>query len=148
MHKHISSAQNSAVKRLLQLQEKSRTRKKEGGFIIEGLREIGLAVSGQYMITELYIKEGYTEDVSIKKLINALQDASVTILSEEVYRKIAYRDGTESVIAFAKAKNTSLQELLAVSYTHLRAHETVLDLVCRLLLEKKKISKKIDYIPL
>ena len=25
----------------------------------------------------------------------------------------------------------------AVSYTHLRAHETVLDLVCRLLLEKK-----------
>src|SRR5664280_3500538 len=27
---------------------------------------------------------------------------------------------------------------LAVSYTHLRAHETVLDLVCRLLLEKKK----------
>mgnify|MGYP003380697226 CR=1 FL=1 len=25
-----------------------------------------------------------------------------------------------------------------VSYTHLRAHETVLDLVCRLLLEKKQ----------
>ena len=29
-------------------------------------------------------------------------------------------------------------EVVAVSYTHLRAHETVLDLVCRLLLEKKK----------
>ena len=28
-----------------------------------------------------------------------------------------------------------------VSYTHLRAHETVLDLVCRLLLEKKKIQE-------
>ena len=28
----------------------------------------------------------------------------------------------------------------AVSYTHLRAHETVLDIVCRLLLEKKKKS--------
>ena len=28
--------------------------------------------------------------------------------------------------------------LVPVSYTHLRAHETVLDLVCRLLLEKKK----------
>ena len=27
---------------------------------------------------------------------------------------------------------------VSVSYTHLRAHETVLDLVCRLLLEKKK----------
>src|SRR5664280_3551408 len=28
--------------------------------------------------------------------------------------------------------------IVSVSYTHLRAHETVLDLVCRLLLEKKK----------
>ena len=27
---------------------------------------------------------------------------------------------------------------ISVSYTHLRAHETVLDLVCRLLLEKQK----------
>src|SRR5664280_1849837 len=32
--------------------------------------------------------------------------------------------------------------LTPVSYTHLRAHETVLDLVCRLLLEKKKKQKK------
>src|SRR5665811_2527938 len=31
-----------------------------------------------------------------------------------------------------------LYNTLTVSYTHLRAHETVLDLVCRLLLEKKK----------
>ena len=29
----------------------------------------------------------------------------------------------------------------SVSYTHLRAHETVLDIVCRLLLEKKKIQQ-------
>ena len=35
----------------------------------------------------------------------------------------------------------ALQDQEAVSYTHLRAHETVLDLVCRLLLEKKKTSK-------
>src|SRR5665811_2521717 len=34
--------------------------------------------------------------------------------------------------------------ITSVSYTHLRAHETVLDLVCRLLLEKKK---KKNHIP-
>ena len=33
----------------------------------------------------------------------------------------------------------------SVSYTHLRAHETVLDLVCRLLLEKKKNKSNIHY---
>ena len=32
--------------------------------------------------------------------------------------------------------------ITSVSYTHLRAHETVLDLVCRLLLEKKNNNKK------
>ena len=36
------------------------------------------------------------------------------------------------------AVDGSTLRLEAVSYTHLRAHETVLDLVCRLLLEKKK----------
>ena len=35
------------------------------------------------------------------------------------------------------AKPTGIT-VATVSYTHLRAHETVLDLVCRLLLEKKK----------
>ena len=32
-----------------------------------------------------------------------------------------------------------------VSYTHLRAHETVLDLVCRLLLEKKNQTRRQMY---
>ena len=36
----------------------------------------------------------------------------------------------------------NVTSLLAVSYTHLRAHETVLDLVCRLLLEKKTTKNK------
>ena len=35
-------------------------------------------------------------------------------------------------------KQKSSHRVRSVSYTHLRAHETVLDLVCRLLLEKKK----------
>ena len=38
----------------------------------------------------------------------------------------------DSVLSFLSGS------LMSVSYTHLRAHETVLDLVCRLLLEKKK----------
>ena len=35
---------------------------------------------------------------------------------------------------------------VSVSYTHLRAHETVLDIVCRLLLEKKKTIIISEYI--
>ena len=38
----------------------------------------------------------------------------------------------------AKVVRIDRDSSYSVSYTHLRAHETVLDLVCRLLLEKKK----------
>ena len=41
-----------------------------------------------------------------------------------------------------RAERAERQEPEPVSYTHLRAHETVLDLVCRLLLEKKTQQKK------
>ena len=46
----------------------------------------------------------------------------------------------EAGIAYRKTQivNWDPVDQTAVSYTHLRAHETVLDLVCRLLLEKKK----------
>ena len=43
----------------------------------------------------------------------------------------AFGAGTASYDMFGDGRD-------AFSYTHLRAHETVLDLVCRLLLEKKK----------
>ena len=48
---------------------------------------------------------------------------------------------TNSVLVAAQPAQFSVIEALVknpVSYTHLRAHETVLDIVCRLLLEKKK----------
>ena len=58
------------------------------------------------------------------------------------YIKEAY--GAEFVGAgtVAKKDDKKVQDAHAVSYTHLRAHETDSYLVCRLLLEKKKITQK------
>ena len=39
----------------------------------------------------------------------------------------------------------AFERFFPVSYTHLRAHETVLDLVCRLLLEKTKSHSHAQY---
>ena len=47
------------------------------------------------------------------------------------------QDASEVDELSADTSQLSLSKV-PVSYTHLRAHETVLDLVCRLLLEKKK----------
>ena len=46
-----------------------------------------------------------------------------------------------TALLYKKQMDESSKEYLPVSYTHLRAHETVLDLVCRLLLEKKITHK-------
>ena len=55
-----------------------------------------------------------------------------SIFSQNNYSVIYEADSKGEVIS------GNLEELVAVSYTHLRAHETRHDLVCRLLLEKKK----------
>ena len=47
-------------------------------------------------------------------------------------------NGQEKTIEIGRDLPAGAYSLYPVSYTHLRAHETVLDLVCRLLLEKKK----------
>ena len=52
--------------------------------------------------------------------------------------------GNSLLSFFEQAKDKKMRASInAVSYTHLRAHETVLDLVCRLLLEKKKNQRSI-----
>ena len=67
--------------------------------------------------------------------------------ASDVYKRqlYAFVPGTLwalGLAAFPDGQQTSWHILFhnmhSVSYTHLRAHETVLDLVCRLLLEKKK----------
>ena len=46
--------------------------------------------------------------------------------------------GNKAEDSLVKILLDATHNLGPVSYTHLRAHETVLDLVCRLLLEKQK----------
>ena len=46
------------------------------------------------------------------------------------------------VVRRGKVRRAKLNYLRAVSYTHLRAHETRHDLVCRLLLEKAELTEK------
>ena len=67
--------------------------------------------------------------------------------ASDVYKRQTH-DGVGTVVTreslenIREAKPDDIAALIAliepVSYTHLRAHETVLDLVCRLLLEKKQ----------
>lgn len=107
--KQITSIQNPFIKSLVQLQEKAKARKQSGTFLIEGKREIELAVKGNYTIeTVLFLAELIAEK-EIVRLVNHPID--VIEISKEVYQKLAYRDTTEGIIAVAKTKSLLLSEL-------------------------------------
>ncbi len=109
MQKHISSLQNPFIKQILLLQEKARERKKTGMFIIEGEREISLAVKGGYEIISLiYCNEIYSENVLMHLTGQPMERIEVPM---EIYQKIAYRETTEGIIALVKSKNHDLDSL-------------------------------------
>ena len=62
-----------------------------------------------------------------------------TVVAKRNGKKIANL-GRGAVVGELSLLDHGPRTATAVSYTHLRAHETVLDLVCRLLLEKKKLT--------
>jgi TrmH family RNA methyltransferase len=109
MIKQITSTQNSYIKELVLLKEKSRTRKKTSLFLIEGKREISLAIKGNYTIeTILFFPELFSEQ-QLNNLTN--QEFESIEVSKDVYQKLAYRDTTEGVIAIAKTKELSINSI-------------------------------------
>ena len=91
------------------MQEKAKARKQSGTFLIEGKREIELALKGNYEIeTILFLPEICTES-QINKLIN--RKIEIIEISKEVYQKLAYRDTTEGILAIAKTKSLALKDL-------------------------------------
>ncbi len=108
--KIISSVQNPLVKKILQLKEKSRERRKAGLFVLEGQRELELAQKGGYHFeTLLYCPEILPQLDS--NLISKNPNAEIVQISKQVYEKVAYRETTEGVLAIVKAKNHSLDDI-------------------------------------
>ena len=106
--KQITSIQNSYIKSLVLLQEKAKARRQSGTFLIEGKREISIAVKGGYQIETLL----FLPEICLEADARALsQNAEVIEINKEVYQKLAYRDTTEGILAVAKTKMLRLSDL-------------------------------------
>lgn len=112
MHKSITSIHNPLIKQIVLLQSKSRERRKTGLFIIEGLRELRLALKGGYNIQTIL----FCPDIISKETLDVeleLNDNTVEYIeiNSEVYTKLAYRGSTEGVIAIAHGKDLDISKL-------------------------------------
>ncbi|WP_282135459.1 TrmH family RNA methyltransferase [Seonamhaeicola maritimus] len=117
MNKEITSTQNTLVKQLVQLKDKSRERKKSGLFLIEGQREISLALKGGYKLETILFYPDLISEEEIDYLIG--NEINLIEISKEVYQKLAYRDTTEGVLAVAKTKNQDINDLVFTNNTPL-----------------------------
>jgi len=110
MIKKITSSQNSIVKNILLLKAKSKERRKQNLFVLEGLRELSLAINGNYKIDTILF---YVELIPLNKIEKLINNSSVKLIeiSKEVYQKIAFRGTTEGIIALVKTKEFSLNNI-------------------------------------
>ena len=108
MYTKITSIQNPLIKEILQLQSKSRARKKSGLFVIEGKREISLAQKGGYQITTIL----FCNDILDETELNAFNfDGEIIQINTIIYQKLAQRGSTEGIIAIAKSKSLNIENI-------------------------------------
>ncbi len=105
----ITSTQNPKVKSLIAL-EKPRERRRQQLFIIEGKKEIGMALKAGYTIGNLF----YCVDIFPEKdlLSLGIGDKFLVPVTQEVFDKIAVRETTGGVIAVAQMKANRLDDLV------------------------------------
>ncbi len=108
MHFTITSTQNPKIKNLLAL-EKPRERRKQGLFIVEGRKEIALALAAGYKIGNLF----FCEELITKDDLEALHPADKLLVpvSRDVFEKVAIRENSGGVFAVAEQKTHRLDAI-------------------------------------
>jgi len=109
MIEKITSTQNPKIKNILKLQQKSSERKKQNLVVIEGLREIGLALKSGMKLKSILFCSDILSFEEIESTLNFKEDYFE--ISADVYNKLAYRSSTEGVIALAEPNYLSFDDL-------------------------------------
>ena len=109
MIKQISSINNPLVRQWLALKEKSRSRKRTGLFLIEGYREISLAIKGGYSIETIIFNSDLITKDEIANL--NVESAEIIEVTSELYQRLAYRESTQGIIAVSRSRKLSLNRL-------------------------------------
>lgn len=104
----ISSAHNPKIKSLLAL-EKPRERRKQQLFIIEGKKEIRLALEAGYRIGNLFFCEELIPLHQLREL--QLPDKFLARVTRDVFDKIAVRENSGGVVAVAEMKSHRLDQI-------------------------------------
>lgn len=109
----ITSTSNPQVKKLLQLQKKSKARDEENVFVVEGLR--------MYMeipeerVEKVYISESL---YNRKKLVLNIEKYPYEILTDNVFQHVSDTKTPQGILCIVRRKEYQLKELLNLNNPH------------------------------
>ena len=108
VHTLITSHHNPKIKGLLAL-EKPRERRRQCLFVIEGKKEIALALKAGYRIGNLFFCESLIRGEDVLDL--GIPEKAIFPVTKEVYDKIAVRENSGGLMAVAEQKTHRLTDL-------------------------------------
>ncbi len=112
MPKKITSLSNSNIKDIVRLKEK-RHRDQTGLTIVDGAREIKMALAAGVRVEECYFAAKLLKNAESKGLLTELEKSGAILIeiTPEIYRKIAYGEREEGILAVCSLKPYTKGEL-------------------------------------
>ena len=108
MHPLITSNQNPKIKNVLVL-EKARERNQQNVFIVEGIKELSLALEGKYVVNTVFFCPQIIPHEAILKIVS---DENLLIpVQQSVFEKIAYRNSTGGILAIMQQRRHTLEDI-------------------------------------
>lgn len=106
----ITSIHNPRVKQIVQL-SKARERKEQGLVVVEGAREIGLALDAGHEPHMVYVCPEIFGKSEYPKLLDRIVPSRIMEFSQTVFEKVAYREGSDGLLALLKPKGHQLDQI-------------------------------------
>lgn len=107
----ITSPQNTRIKNIAKLSAKAKERKLQQLFLIEGARELTLALTADYKIDSVFVCPTLFEKTDYPGVLDEVAESKLFEVDEQIFRKIAYRETSDGVLALAIPKKNKLEEL-------------------------------------
>lgn len=107
----ISSLQNSRIKNIIKLAAKTKERKEQNLIVIEGARELSLALSGNYQISSVYVCPELFAGTEYPDVLDTIPQDLLYEVTPAVFQKMAYRENSDGLITLAKPKESTLANL-------------------------------------
>lgn len=107
----ITSLKNPKIKEALELYEKSKERRAKHLFVVEGVREVLDCINAGYELRTVFYCPKIISENNFNEIKKQAIDEICFEVTEDVYGKLAYRAGTEGVVAVVKEKKKKLEDI-------------------------------------